>query len=155
MPAQFIPNTADDEYPPREVDDETYHIDLINTWLNHCSDDHEFCNRVYNFGSDYALPTRVIYVGSFDDMDPPRLHIPSETDQEADECPYITLSHCWGQLQDAPKTTKANFDQHLFRLNWNALTPTFQDAILITRLLGVRYLWIDSLCIIQDDQDDF
>src|SRR5438034_1924444 len=36
-----------------------------------------------------------------------------------------------------------------------ALPKTFQDAVLLTRALGVRYLWIDSLCIIQDDEKDW
>jgi Heterokaryon incompatibility protein (HET) len=36
----------------------------------------------------------------------------------------------------------------------NALPKTFQDAVAITQMLNIRYLWIDSLCIIQDDVDD-
>jgi hypothetical protein len=35
------------------------------------------------------------------------------------------------------------------------LPRTFQDAVLVTRRLGVKYLWIDSLCIIQDDVEDW
>lgn len=38
---------------------------------------------------------------------------------------------------------------------WNHLPKTFQDAVLTTRNLGFRYLWIDALCIIQDSKDDW
>jgi hypothetical protein len=41
------------------------------------------------------------------------------------------------------------------RISINDLSRTFQDAVRITRELGERYLWIDSLCIIQDDEDDW
>ncbi|TVY55546.1 hypothetical protein LCER1_G002742 [Lachnellula cervina] len=35
------------------------------------------------------------------------------------------------------------------------LPPSFRDAVIVTRELGIRYLWIDSLCIVQDDLDDW
>lgn len=41
------------------------------------------------------------------------------------------------------------------RIRLGELPKTFHDAVIITRELGVRYLWIDSLCIVQDDEDDW
>ncbi|KAF3809524.1 hypothetical protein GCG54_00012808, partial [Colletotrichum gloeosporioides] len=61
-----------------------------------------------------------------------------------DYCNYVALSHCWGHHQPA-KTTKATLD----------LPKTFQDAITVTRALGIDFIWVDSLCIIQDDPDDW
>ena len=66
---------------------------------------------------------------------------------------YVALSHCWG------KTKPAILKKHMLGpmtsgIEWSRLPKTFQDAIVVTRRLGSRYLWIDSLCIIQDSQED-
>lgn len=52
-------------------------------------------------------------------------------------------------------TTKSNFEERIKFLNISALPPVFQDAIYITRRLGVRYLWIDAVCIVQDSSEDW
>jgi len=49
-------------------------------------------------------------------------------------------------------TTTSNLRDRLIGIPWNELAKTFQDAVTITRQIGVRFLWIDSLCIIQDDE---
>lgn len=67
---------------------------------------------------------------------------------------YMTLSHCWGKLPILT-TKKGNINAHIQGIPLKALPKTFQDAILITAQLGIQYLWIDSLCIVQDDTDDW
>ncbi|KAL9637458.1 MAG: hypothetical protein Q9204_001879 [Flavoplaca sp. TL-2023a] len=67
---------------------------------------------------------------------------------------YLTLSHKWGGACIL-KLTKSNFESMLNGIVINDLPLTFQHAITITRNLGYHYLWIDSLCIIQDDPDDW
>lgn len=67
---------------------------------------------------------------------------------------YVALSHCWG------KTKTPILKKHMLRtmtldIDWQRLPKTFQDAILVTRRMGFRYLWIDSLCIIQDSPEDW
>jgi hypothetical protein len=52
-------------------------------------------------------------------------------------------------------TTRRTLKQHLQCLNIKDLPLMFQDAVAVTRLLGIRYLWIDALCIIQDDRQDW
>lgn len=70
--------------------------------------------------------------------------------------PYLTLSHCWGPPEKRPTiTTKSNLASRMKRIPFLELPRTFQDAIEITRKLGHRYLWIDSLCIVQDDEQDW
>jgi hypothetical protein len=67
---------------------------------------------------------------------------------------YVALSHCWGTKQSSnpPLTTdKAKLASHLHRIQMAYLSKTFQDAVVLTKLCGVRYLWVDSLCIVQDD----
>lgn len=66
---------------------------------------------------------------------------------------WVALSHCWGNATPI-KTTTSTIDE--FTEGMPAQIPkTFADAIFVTRALGQRYLWIDSLCIIQDSPDDW
>jgi hypothetical protein len=94
------------------------------------------------------LPTRVLDVQP-PDGSPLRLHVSSEHQTAF----YITLSHRWGTLE-VFKTTRSNLNYMRREIPWDSLSQTFQDAIHITRKLGFRYLWIDSLCIVQDDLAD-
>jgi hypothetical protein len=70
---------------------------------------------------------------------------------------YTTLSHCWGaDANDRPfTTTLASEAEVRHSISWSSLSKTFQDAIKITRSIGLDYIWIDSLCIIQDDPEDW
>jgi hypothetical protein len=67
---------------------------------------------------------------------------------------YATLSHCWGQAH-VIRTTKNNLALQMQGIEWDLLPRTFQEAITIVRALDVRFLWIDSLCIVQDDMLDW
>ena len=67
---------------------------------------------------------------------------------------YVTLSHCWGSSLHTCLTT-ANASAFTVVTPATALPKTYQDALSLTVSLGHRYLWIDSLCIIQDDADDW
>jgi hypothetical protein len=80
-----------------------------------------------------------------------QLHI---SDAAAPVSRYTTLSHCWGKIE-IRKLTNANLLDSIKGFNIDELPKTFQDAIAITRRLKVRYLWIDSLCIIQDSVEDW
>jgi hypothetical protein len=64
---------------------------------------------------------------------------------------YIALSYCWGPqtLKPFATTTSANIKDRKLGIPLEQLPQTFQDAITITRGLGIRYLWIDALCILQ------
>jgi hypothetical protein len=67
---------------------------------------------------------------------------------------YVALSYCWGTKEDldqAPSltTTSNNFASHIKTIPTDRLSKIIHDAISLTRKLGLRYLWADSLCIIQ------
>ena len=66
---------------------------------------------------------------------------------------YVAFSHCWGK--SAMFTTMNTVDSLRERIDLDTLPLSFQDAITVTRGLKIRYLWIDSLCIIQDNKDDW
>ncbi|KAH9208157.1 heterokaryon incompatibility protein-domain-containing protein, partial [Leptodontidium sp. 2 PMI_412] len=67
---------------------------------------------------------------------------------------YLTLSHCWGGFQPL-RLLSANYEAMKKQISWSLLPNTFRDAISFTRKLGERYLWIDSICIIQDSRLDW
>ncbi|OXV10397.1 hypothetical protein Egran_01842 [Elaphomyces granulatus] len=72
---------------------------------------------------------------------------------------YLVLSHCWGDPTDEERkrfcTTPENYRGRKEGFSYNDLPKTFQDAVRVTRELDKKYLWIDSLCIIQGDKEDW
>jgi hypothetical protein len=67
---------------------------------------------------------------------------------------YAALSYCWGTSQEMAKTTKTNLEDRLEEINRSHLPQTIKDALEVTKLLGLNYIWVDALCIVQDDDDD-
>ncbi|KAF4840937.1 hypothetical protein CGCSCA4_v009786 [Colletotrichum siamense] len=67
--------------------------------------------------------------------------------------PYATLSYCWGGDQDA-KTLRSNFASYQDHIDFSTLPTTIQDAAIVTIQIGLSYLWVDAMCIIQDDDND-
>jgi len=94
------------------------------------------------------LPTRVIDVGVVGD---PQVRVVQPSGLDG---PYATLSHCWGGPIQTVLTTKT-LSSFKTGLSVDTLPANFKDAISITRQLGLKYLWIDSLCILQDSKEDW
>ncbi|PVH80499.1 HET-domain-containing protein [Cadophora sp. DSE1049] len=118
---------------------------FVTSWLRDCLN-HEACSPK---SKDIARPpTRVIDVGTSDGYQDPYLRHSGEEVQE-----WVTLSHCWGQKSPL-QTTKKTLSSHQKALPLNTIPNLFRDAVAITRELGYSYLWIDSLCIIQDSEED-
>jgi hypothetical protein len=78
----------------------------------------------------------------------------TENNTEKERGKYIALSHCWGMAKPI-STTKGTLEAHCKEIKFGDLPKSFRDAVITTRQLGVQFLWIDSLCIIQDDADDW
>lgn len=68
---------------------------------------------------------------------------------------YVALSHCWGDSRPPCLTTRSTKERNMREITWLSLPNTFRDAIEVTRELNIQFLWIDSLCIVQDDDDDW
>ena len=68
--------------------------------------------------------------------------------------PYVALSYCWGSELHF-RTTKDNLSSFLNGIPFSSLPLRFQDAMRMIQRLGIRYLWIDALCIVQDDVEDW
>ena len=116
---------------------------MLEKWLSHCRENHPKCSK----DASQPLPTRVIDVKD----DGSVLSLLLTNGQRGQ---YITLSHCWGS-SPLLSTTTANIRKHLAEISIDELPRNFQDAVTVTRRLGFRYLWIDSLCIIQDSELDW
>ena len=67
---------------------------------------------------------------------------------------YMTLSHCWGGSLPLRLLT-ANLEASKTSIPLSNLPKTFQDALFVVGWFGIKYLWIDALCIIQDSDDDW
>ena len=111
-------------------------------WMEDCDAHHLLCGPAQL----PLLPSRVLEINGQN----LRLHISSGEERGT----YVCLSHCWGTSQVCT-TTRKNIDSHIRAIDWDSLSGVFKDAITYTQTMGGKYIWIDSLCIIQDDQADW
>lgn len=126
----------------------------IAGWIEHCL---QHCDPETR---PAALPTRLVDVGSPDDTQVRLLETSDQMlrDDASGAWRYVALSHCWGDptTQKPPlQTTLENINERLNFIRFLDLPKSYQDAIIVCRSLNMRYLWIDSLCIIQDDKVDW
>ncbi|KAL9119746.1 MAG: hypothetical protein Q9187_003696 [Circinaria calcarea] len=134
----------------REVFPDSDSVDclaLANKWLNDCTERHEQCQRA----TISYLPKRVLQIDYSEGH--PRIHL-HQTLSDGETGTYVALSHCWGG-NIAVKTLKCNISQYEQHIPWQDIPQTFRDAIEITKRLKFKYIWIDALCIIQDDSTDW
>lgn len=122
--------------------------------LTECIHSHDEC-RSHTDGS--YLPTRLIQIQASEEGDNPQLTL-----QGSRAVPrgsrYAALSYCWGEYKPVCMTTQLDAtrrDDNLRSIQWDELPRTFQDAVKFTLALGIEYLWIDSICIVQGDSKDW
>ncbi|KAK2770049.1 het domain protein [Colletotrichum kahawae] len=123
-------------------------IRCAKDWFEACDKGgHRGCKPTEGF-----LPTRLIDLRANHAV---RLVHVNRLDKQEERLRYATLSHCWGSPEVAGplKTTKERAEAFGKGISEGMLPKTFRDAIRVTRSLGIPFLWIDSLCIIQDDPD--
>jgi hypothetical protein len=120
--------------------------------IKNCVSQHPNCRH----HQPSTLPRRVLDVLLDEVSKGVRLHESdfNNEEQRYEFGEYLTLSHCWGSGRNVPKTTNRTLQSHKQNIPWSTLPRTYQDAIALTRSLGFRWLWIDSLCVIQDDASE-
>ncbi|KAF3039730.1 hypothetical protein E8E12_005904 [Didymella heteroderae] len=100
-----------------------------------------------------VFPTRVLDLGGLKDINSPPGWVRLIHAEERSSDNYITLSHCWDSLSESQKRTHCTTQENLGRrrqgFHVSELPKTFKDAVKVARAIGVPYLWIDSLCIVQ------
>jgi hypothetical protein len=147
-------------------------IACSRTWLSTCLKEHESCSRkarhanifctdnwhfITDLSGEGLIPSRLLTFP----IAPPKgeelvVKLVQSTELSNDT-QYVALSHCWGGHQfPIPCTLEASLKTHTNDgLRYTELPKTFREAIDVTRAMGYEYLWIDSLCIIQDSADDW
>ena len=119
-------------------------MDLALDWIQSCASTHIRC-AMESYG---IRPSRLIEIDGGD------LHLCDFRNIGVDDLRYCALSYCWGTSK-LLKTTTENISDHHLGIPMHDLPETVKDAILVTRKLGVKYLWVDSLCILQDSALDW
>lgn len=128
------------------------HFDLARSWLRTC-EEHESHAKCQDATLGYkALPSRLLDLTSVWDKEK-KIRLCKSGDIET-RPRYATLSHCWGSAQ--PLLLTSTTEPALFQgISCSELPATFKDAVLVCHQLGLKFLWIDSLCIKQDSAEDW
>ena len=115
---------------------------IASGWLRDCLKSHSSCNPPTEFQKP---PKRLINVGS--ETQNPFL---VETSSGSQQLKWLSLSYCWGE-EPSMKLTTDTMNRLRSGIPLDEFDPTIQDAIWVTRALEITYIWIDALCIIQED----
>ncbi|KAF2637126.1 HET-domain-containing protein, partial [Massarina eburnea CBS 473.64] len=127
--------------------------------IKNCQENHDRCKPIAQ--EDPFMPRRILDLGTFDPSATTLAETMPVTLVETIHIspfePYVTLSHRWGPPGTTITTLSQNIESHKSQsgIAFEKLSVAFQDTVYILRRLGIRYLWIDSLCIIQHDLEDW
>jgi Heterokaryon incompatibility protein (HET) len=128
---------------------------LIDRWVDDCVRNHADCKPWRDYIGDRTPPTRVIDVGVKGSPNTVYLRSVAELSVQGQfNETYVTLSHKWGSAAH-PKLTEKTYFRMSRGISASNFPKSFRNAVAVTRQLNVRYLWIDSLCILQDSTEDW
>jgi hypothetical protein len=119
---------------------------FVDSCYSDCMTHHVACRERLAGG-----PSRLLDLQEFADG---RIYLVNTTSLQTPLPEYFTLSHCWGKDQPLT-TTQHNLLKHQEGIPISDLPRTYSDAIKAAQRLGAQYLWIDSLCIVQDSKEDW
>lgn len=140
---------GDDEIPrmrePSASTSSTAAFDTLKRWISWCKRGHTQCQPA----GDKTLPYRVLEIES---TEPLRIRLVENCTRHAD---YACLSHRWGPQTEPNSLNKDNLDLYKAEVPENKFDPLVKDAIAVTSRLGLRFIWIDCYCIIQDSLEDW
>lgn len=121
-------------------------ITFLRYKLNECIATHTACHTEPE--KDPGYPTRLLNLkGHYQSK------VTLEDTSEKTQGPYFTLSHCWGGLQPI-RLTRESEQSLRDGISLHDLPKTFREAIELCQTFDISYLWIDSMCIFQDDLKD-
>ncbi|KAI8948475.1 heterokaryon incompatibility protein-domain-containing protein [Xylaria longipes] len=128
---------------------------VVQPMVASCLSSHTSCNESIGGESisrdGTKLPTRIIQVNVDNNRNMVKV-----IEHSRRIARYCALSHCWGPRDKQPfKTNRSNLGEVVRGISIDTLPKTFQDAIEVTRAMGVEYLWVDSICIVQDVKQDW
>jgi len=140
---KHFPSIATCRRPVAQYPDDQSCIDFIKEQLNSCAS-HPNCDPQ----RDKPLPKRLVHLG-------PKENELRLCEMEQSIGKYAALSYCWGKDSQVLKTTSTSIERFKINIPWDNLPKTLQDASIVARRIGLEYIWIDSLCIIQGDKTDW
>ncbi|OTA92465.1 hypothetical protein M434DRAFT_387318 [Hypoxylon sp. CO27-5] len=144
-----IPRDWEDAWSGEQGDINEAALLMVNKWVQTCHETHPECPRP---DKDF-MPTRLIEVGR---EDTEKVRLVATRGMKLRDRRYIALSHCWGlNMPRHAQTFGETLREHMEGIQLSNLTKTFVDAIKIARRLQVPFVWIDSLCILQDSREDW
>ncbi|TGJ86178.1 hypothetical protein E0Z10_g2601 [Xylaria hypoxylon] len=138
--------------PPSQSFSQKHRLDWMMQTLAECTEKHQHDH----LGKDF-LPERLISV-----QEPvPRLVLGADLTTigaGAQKPRYAALSYCWGPIEESKsqlKTTTSSIAQRQTAITDAEMTEVLRDSVTMTRALSIPYLWVDALCILQDDISDW
>jgi len=138
-----------------ETADSEQVYDTILKWITTCRDSHDECKTL---SSSSFVPSRLVDTGPLNSGHVnDHLRIVSHDQISQPPPTYAALSYCWGngksqEVTDGTQryeTTPDNLSEREISFSLHHLPQTLRDAVAIVRKLGIRYLWVDALCILQ------
>ncbi|EXK36623.1 hypothetical protein FOMG_09796 [Fusarium oxysporum f. sp. melonis 26406] len=148
--AQFLPCSDDDEMPfllppPAEIMS-AQTVDFLKRSIDQCE------STCHPRGPSGSIPSRLLDISDYKT----RGRIQLVQTEKLPRVKYAALSYCWGNADDAayqPKTNSANLSERLNGFCIDTMSPVVRDAVITCQALGMRYLWVDALCILQGKAD--
>ncbi|KAI0178818.1 HET-domain-containing protein [Hypoxylon sp. FL1284] len=153
-----IGNVDDSTYTRRPPDQNALsplNIELMKSWISTCKNHHAACRL--DASADW-LPTRLIQIAESEGLYVRLVETSKHLNKHLEPpVQFMALSHMWGDVSILPplRTLKSNYDDLQQEISMEELPQNFLDAVLVCRGLGIEYVWIDSLCIIQDSPEDW
>lgn len=124
-------------------------MSIIKAAISSCSEQNCSCQAT----RVPLLPRRVLQISHGSASESSKVSVKLYESQKNEIAEYVALSYCWGGPQKTITTTE-NLAAHKVGLAQEFLPQAIQDAIILTEYLGYQFLWIDCLCIVQDDTTD-
>ncbi|KAH8676440.1 heterokaryon incompatibility protein-domain-containing protein [Tricladium varicosporioides] len=154
VPSMGVSTLRDHYLAPESVRNSIYTASsafwsLAESWIQACNHSHNCCMIVRDQPS--SVPSRLIELQSTEELNDLKL---IENTTQPWNLRYVTLSYCWGGdtvfrlLRNTIHSMRSGFSSQ-------SLPATIRDAITVTRKLNIKYIWIDSLCIVQDSKADW
>jgi hypothetical protein len=129
-------------------------FETVISWIEDCQNNHHLCSRKLPLKDAehefQTWPARLLDLEAFDKASPDIKLV----DNDASAKKYFCLSYCWGNSKTFI-TTARSLRFRKSRIKFDSLPTTFRDAVKIARELKIKWMWIDALCIIQDDRKDW
>ncbi|KAK9423292.1 putative Heterokaryon incompatibility domain-containing protein [Seiridium unicorne] len=140
-PAEFLV-VQDDSQPLPVLQEVPVDMSNLRTCVSNCLKNHQSCNTLDD--TSFPMDFRLVDVekGCI-------LSVLSATPPE-----YVALSYIWGEAENTDWSTKSNIAERLKSLDTSIMPATLRDAMIVCEKLGERYIWIDRLCILQDNEVD-